>query len=360
MFFYVSYLFLISIIILILNNIKIKKIRLIQSTILFLSLFIVIGMRDVSIGNDTISYVYFYENLNLDYLQGVFNIYYEKGYILLNIIVKFFSSIPQSIIFVTAFLESILITLFLKNNSKNLAFSFYLFVTLLFLMDSMNIIRQVIAVFISINGFKYIKKREFIKYFICIMIAISFHKTAIIMLPMYWIYGVKFNIKRTLNISFVGILIFLFINRFFNIISIFMNQYSTYQDRIGSNKLASVMAFLISLTIFTWGIICNLKLKKIDEENKDYNKVNDYLNYIILIALIINFLSIKMNILGRFNLYFEIYYLIYIPNNIFFIKNRKLKIIMVYIVSILTLLYFITIMTLRPEWYNSIPYVFYR
>lgn len=81
---------------------------------------------------------------------------------------------------------------FFLNAFKNHKYLFAYLVLILFLgtfyTGWMNGIRQSIATCIFIYSIQYIEKRKLIKFLLCILLAISFHKSAIILIPAYLIF----------------------------------------------------------------------------------------------------------------------------------------------------------------------------
>ena len=55
--------------------------------------------------------------------------------------------------------------------------------------------RQLLAEAIILQGFRYIYERNFIKYSIVVALAFTFHNTAIILLPIYFLYRIKLTPK---------------------------------------------------------------------------------------------------------------------------------------------------------------------
>ncbi|MCC7667101.1 EpsG family protein [Liquorilactobacillus satsumensis] len=72
---------------------------------------------------------------------------------------------------------------------------------LMFYNESLNMVRQWIAMAILIMGTKYLTERMSIKFFLIVLLASLFHATAVIGIPIYLLYGFLVN-NKTLNIKF--------------------------------------------------------------------------------------------------------------------------------------------------------------
>jgi len=81
---------------------------------------------------------------------------------------------------------------------------------ILFLLGGFNqslfVLRQYLAIAVIIFSFSFIIKREFLKYIVCIGIAFLFHRTAIVFLPVYFIYGIE-NKKLFIIISMASVVV---------------------------------------------------------------------------------------------------------------------------------------------------------
>lgn len=110
----------------------------------------------------------------------------------------------------TMFFICSLITIGLfMNTIKKYSYS-YVFSVLIFIFvgtwaGSFGAIRQYLAAAVLFAGHRYIYRRKLLRWIIVIIIAMQFHRTAIVMLPVYFIATQKINI-RTICILFVSVI----------------------------------------------------------------------------------------------------------------------------------------------------------
>lgn len=83
--------------------------------------------------------------------------------------------------------------------------TFFLFASGVFFWY-MNIMRQGISFFILLFAVKYIIKKSFVKYILCIIIASGFHRSALLFVPMYVLYYIRHAILPR-NIAIVTYII---------------------------------------------------------------------------------------------------------------------------------------------------------
>ena len=79
-----------------------------------------------------------------------------------------------------------------------------------------------IAISICLMGFKYVLERKLYYYIIFILLAMTFHTTAIIMLPMYWLNKINLE-NKFYQILFVEATLFIFARKIVNVF-IFLHQ----------------------------------------------------------------------------------------------------------------------------------------
>ncbi|WP_397427719.1 EpsG family protein [Priestia megaterium] len=336
-------------------------------------LFIVSALRDVTVGSDTVSYINTFNFVRDAPISQSLNLYFEKGYIIYNYIISRFFSSPQSLLIISSFITVMLIGRFIYKNSRNAYLSIYLFITLMFYYSSMNTLRQYIAVSIVVFGYEYVKERKFIRYLFCIIIASFFHTTASMAIFIYFLYKLKFSFKKVVLFCVSTLAIYFMFVPLFNFIINLFPRYTSYETRLDSNNLASYISMVVYILILFLGLIFryyNVKekegtpksLRKSNKRNvleKEESNSKSILTYIILITVLLTFLSIRLNILARANIYFSIFSIIYIPNILKEIKDKNLRTLWIYIIVILFGLYNLIIFLYRPDWHRVVPYNFF-
>ena len=87
--------------------------------------------------------------------------------------------------FLWAFLEVFL--LFYSFRKQRFLFPYMAFILIFgfYFMSMMNVIRQQIAACIFLFSLQYIERKQALKYYVCVLLAMGFHKSAILLLPVY-------------------------------------------------------------------------------------------------------------------------------------------------------------------------------
>lgn len=94
-----------------------------------------------------------------------------------------------------AFLQYFFVIKSVDRDKGYLLFYAVLFYLCYMLAFSMNIVRQAVAFTILLNAYNYIYRGKFLHYAIWCGIAALFHKSALLMLPFYFLANIKFNIS---------------------------------------------------------------------------------------------------------------------------------------------------------------------
>ena len=309
-----------------------KNISNLKNKGLFISfaiLWLIAGLRNVSVGADTISY---YANFSLIKAAGtdalkVINIFnpfhfsgFENGFVLYTYIISSF---------VTSFTSYLLISYgfiyycfyrFIKKYSSDYLFSMILFFALFF-FDSMNIFRQSLAMAMLTLGFGFIINRQFYKYLSVVLFATLVHQSSILMLIPYFLYGKKITHFSSLVYIVSLIPSLLFIDRIIYILANAYERYAFYIDRINSFSLGSILSLIIVATItviiFT---IYRINLNLISQNLNNNLKKSFYLK-MMLFSTMIRAVAIRVNSLSRVADLFLVYGIVGIPD--FFKADKK-------------------------------------
>lgn len=166
----------------------------------------VAGVRNVSVGTDTENYVQFFESIDglLDALAMGF-IDNEYAFWILNWMAKLFSEnyaallTAVGVIVVGCYLQAIL------RNSCSPLISVFVFLTGGFYTFFFNGARQAIACAICAIAIRFLVERNLRKYLVLVVVATLFHKTAAVMLPLYFIAGSTVSFGRLVLYAVIGV-----------------------------------------------------------------------------------------------------------------------------------------------------------
>ncbi len=323
-------------------------------------LFCIMGFKAVTVGNDTPVYVDLYyqlQDINELFLNPT---RYEIGYVIFSKIISRVFANHQALFIIIALIVMYGTNKFIVSNSNKIWLSFYLLVSLRQYYFFMSGLRQTIAVILICISYKYIKERKVFKFILIVLLATTFHNTSIIFMIAYPISYLKFNRTGVISLTTLTALIYLFFDKVMTIIfSLLPSYYSHYQysAQFSENNVANMVNGLIILAFLVLGVITGFS-RNTGRNNGEFSE-RDTLSYFVFIAFCISIISIRASMLDRVYMYFWIFGVIYIPNVLKNIKNKKLSIFIQYSIIVLTFIYNLAILYMRPEWNHIVPYKFF-
>lgn len=129
----------------------------------------------------------------------------EPGISLIAKIVSWFSDDGAVFIFACAVLTVSLFVFTLAKNTNDFFFVVMLYVFTGCWSGCFNGVRQYLAAAVFFAGHRFIYERKFLKFCLVVFLAASFHISALILLPVYFIITKKLDIKKIIFIMISGI-----------------------------------------------------------------------------------------------------------------------------------------------------------
>lgn len=295
----------------------------------FSVLALVSGLRN-TIG-DTYFYMHAYQATDFTWDYILEN--KDPAFGVLQMMLKNLTSDPQVLIFITALITNLLIIVTLYKYTRLFELSLYVYITSGMFTVSMNGIRQFLAASIIFWGTKFLLAGEPKKYFILVLIASTFHQSALILLPIYFIVRREAWTKVTIIILTATVLIVIGFNEFSQLIfsAIEDTQYGEYGSFTegGANKLR-VLVEGVPLFIAFLG---RERLRKLWPKS-------DIIVNLAMIGVIFMIIATQNWIFARFNIYFSLYNLILISWLIHLFKDSNKKFVY-YSLLVCYLIYFV-------------------
>lgn len=323
-----------------------KKIPLAYAIVVFGYFIFWIGMRKYVA--DTTAYINMFQSIPADFSTAWNQIDWEgknPGFDIFNIIFKcFISQDFQWWLMTIAIISGVCIMIVLRKYSCSFFFSSFLFMTLLTFQWMMNGMRQFICVAVLFLCCDWIKDGKFIRFLIAVLLMSTFHMTALLMIPIYFVARSKPWDKK-IGLFIVGIiLICIFAEPFFSGVdsalgnTAYAGATSQFEEDDGVNPLKFLFIAIPAVIAF-W---------KRDVLRQYYEK-NALLPICInmsLIASALYFVGIFTSgiLIGRLPIYAEVYDLILIPYllNVCFSKTERSIIKPVYVLILILFFYLLS------------------
>ena len=312
----------------------------------FAFLWFLTAFRSSSIGNDTKTYLYYF---NI-YTQGIDRSRtFEVGYQYLNYYIGKITTDPHKFIIIMATIMYGGITWYIHKYSKNITVSLCLFFCYFFSMFT-SIFRQGIAMIIVLYGYQFLKKNKKIYAGVLFLLASTIHTTALVSFLLF--LDAKILKKRWFVITTTGICGLLAITGVLNnLVGIIFPRYVHYlSSRYASSGWLAVTYSLISYAL--WYILVN---RSVDPNNKEERIISTNFTMLLIFAAF----GYSVNLFTRAGEYFLLIGVTEIPNMLYkqdTTRNRR------WLFCICTALIIMFILTLifRPGWNHLYPYEFWK
>lgn len=246
------------------------------------------------------------------------------------------------VLFIQAFFYIGSLTYIIKRYSKLPTLSYWIFLTMGYFIFATTM-RQAIAMSFTLISYDFIKRKKKWCFLLFVGLASTFHLSAIIFLPAYWIDKFKYNRKTLLIIISIISIIILFKDQ----ISRLMLGYtitSYEQKATGGYFLILFLVVLLALGIFY------KKRFLVDENNK-------MLFFMIAASLALIAVARVNPVFFRITNYYQVFVILYVPNLITSLKDKMMKFILTYGFIVLGLYYFY--FKLESYGIRMHPYIFW-
>lgn len=328
---------------------------------MYVALCIVMSMRSVATGNDTISYYVYFQRV----LQGDIE---HEGRIeyLFKLFTYLVTRITDSFV-VYQLILYLLCTLPIIYVVKKMTCSrstFLLIMWFVFGADYFSAERQALARMLFMVGLLYLlndRRIDYLKYIICILFASLFHSSAIVLLvfPLFKRYKCRFRtavfaVIASLVLTRLGIIRMLF-GRFSG------DYYSQFYTDVQSGYLAPLFSVIVCLFLL-WG---NEHLKTnsrsvlgeyVKEETVPL--INNYTAWATTLYACISIMSTGVSGIGRLNEYVCFPFIIFIVNIIYRISKSNRVAIILFVIAAFSF-YRIYALVFRPNWNSFFPFYFF-
>ncbi len=297
-----------------------------------LTILIIIPALRFRVGGDTLSYMDEYDNMPSLSNFGIYKDYIESRYQPLWILfVATLKSISSSFVLfqiIHAIIINSIIFHILKKHGKFIFIAIFLYYIYAYFRLNFEVLREAIAICIFALSINSIINRKWVSFYFYAIIAFLFHDSAMILLPMPFLYDRRINFIWTILILSVSLIFFINANVFFEkIISLgilsddFILRAFMYIESNNEFTTKGVFFYLLTHIIFP------LFIYKIGKSNGVQTIIDKFFLFYIFVGLI----SSVIPGLYRFANYQIIFSILYFSNfiNQICIRNKKNRLIKV-------------------------------
>ncbi len=240
-------------------------------------------------------------------VQNAFSTFrFEHGYLVLGAILKSISN-SVSIVFATMAVFTVgLYALAVRSYSPHPGVSLLLYYRNMFFQTNMALIRQGLGVSLFLYAIRFVRQRRPLPYFVLLGVAFLFHRSALILVPLYWVLHRRFS-ERTI-LLFLGLAIGLYFIDWIGLLSrtLFPALLPEFlwiplQSYLSRPAADGITLSLVEKLVF---VVLAVGFRRRAEDRFDY--YNEFTNLIVLDFAVVAAFSRILVLQQRIGLYFRI------------------------------------------------------
>ncbi len=340
------------------------------ATVCCLLLTLVAALRAPAVGRDTALFLDVFEKLSGRSLLDaqLFESWVEPGFRVLCWLLAQLTQNGQWLIVVSAVIINVSVSVFIYRHAKNVYLAFFLYLTMMLYPFYFNIMRQALAISVLLLAWGYFKKRRYLAYSLMVLLAASFHTSALLFLlcPLLTLIPVsKKSLRVILPVTAVlALLGTVLVRPILHLITTLVPRYAEYE----ATTFGALYCFLaVFLAVTAFGIFRLYFAKEPIAARGERGRFDEhgFLTLMMLLGVIVAAMMTQFGQLQRLFNYFEVLYLLWLPLVLpaahFDGERRHIAMPVLLIAAIFAALaYFLVILFLRSAlWYDALPYRFF-
>lgn len=332
--------------------------------LVFTVLTVLFGMRDYSVGADTLTYCNQYIVIGQSSVHEViYNNRFEVGFSLMCKALNCITDNPRILLWTAGCIINGSICRFIYKYSMDVSLSVYLWIMLCF-GDSVNIMRGYLAFAIVLFGFDCFVQNKKVACVIYICLAMCFHTVAVAAFLPIILFSVfkKVDFRRAIfYILLISACAIIFFSPILSIVLTVFPQYTYYLSSVWGqqNYIGPLINVIPSLSLLALGAAYSEKKDNIKQCDIIKETVSGILFWQIACALIFSIVTMRMTAFNRVTALFYPYIMVWVPIVLNKIKKNSERKLWWLIILIMTMAIFVVVSVFRPEWNNSVPYKFF-
>lgn len=293
----------------------------------FFILTIVASIR-CNVGSDYYNYYNYFNSVQLKYssLLEVFSDSLFNGYNALSYLVKLVSDNQYIIFAIVAVISYVTFFSIIREESEDCEVSLWCYMYLGFFANSLNIIKQYFAMTFLLMAYFSWKRKHRIRVILFCCLSIIFHYSALIAIILFIIARLVEPTKIMGQLIWIiGIATGILLPNILQLILKIVTSASGYEKYIFWNRNDQIrlqLAVVGSCIVYT--ILLKMILGKIKEiKDYDYEKYREIT--FLFLGLLINIVGIRMWIIARVGMYFNMMYIVLLPTYLQLVDDDEVK-----------------------------------
>lgn len=330
------------------------RVSIVFALLTFLPIIIITGFRDRWYA-DTAAYAEMFESWPSSLGEALGNIDWNgkfPGFIVFSVIIKqFFGSDYQIWLIIIAIISGLCVALTYRRYTPDVVTcAFLFFASADYQSWMMNGMRQFVAAAVLFAAFPLVQKKKYVLFISLVLIMFTFHRSAIIVLPLYFLaLGKPFN-KKTMIILLLCIFACFFVKDFLGLMddslqsTSYNNLVSEFQDD-GTNPMRVLVYGIPTLLAF-------INRKKLDESTPEIINISINMSIISLGLFILSIFTSGI-FMGRLPIFFSLFNYILLPWELKNFYNEDMhKSLFIAMIALYIVYYFISMSGIVPVNYT--------
>jgi hypothetical protein len=246
----------------------------------------------------------------------------------------------EAVFAIFAFATIIIFLKAINRQSVNFFYTFFLFMMLGIYFQTFNTVRYYLALAIAFYSMRYVLERDLIKFVFVILIAALFHKSVLIVIPVYFVATYGWKVWQLAVVFILSALCYLLKSQLLNLALVL---YPSYKDTIyleGGTSLTSVVRIAVVIVLYVWFCIYYGKTHPdFDKSEGWYREIRFYGQLNMFAFVTATFFSF-LPVITRLVYYFSIGQILLVPLIISRIEDKRLKKMLKTAIGIIAIAYF--------------------
>ena len=276
-------------------------------------LFIMSALRADTVGTDVAGYIEHFRKIPNTSIVDVITTGKDRGFYVFIKLLSYLISNPRFYLVVIAAIFALSISVFIYRYSKEPAFSFFALLPLSFIYFSMTGLRQTLAMSVVLFAYPYIVRRKPLHFFLLIILASAFHKSALIFSLAYLASYIKWTWKTiaVISLSFIAT----YLGRYYIVMLLI------YIDPTRGYDITDAGGGISTLLMFTGIFLFTLVYRNSVVDDPDYYPMY----FLLVLGMIFQMMTPVLNEMYRIAMYFNIYVIVFLPTVICRINDKNMR-----------------------------------
>lgn len=309
-------------------------------------IFLSLALRSRYVGMDSDGYYYVWQclkNISFDSFEKYAqDSDMEKGFLFFVWSLSKVFGNPQYLFVITGAVYAFSVCRFIYLNSHDVSLSIVMYITIGLYEFMFQCMRQAIAMCFCLFAVEFCKNRKFLSFLLLVLLAMCFHQTAIVFLPVYFLYGITLNTSTSLLSIIIGSGVLAISNPIAAIANDWFNR--EYQGIVQTGGYIAVAIYILIIIL----VILFRRQIKIDSSFSFFY----FIMFIGLVIYVMRYTGVR--IAERISYYYMFGQLILLPNSVQFLDTKS-RTILKCLISILC----IALFAYRLSGGDLIPYEFF-